>query len=437
MSIRSINMRPERCERILVVAPGSALGSWERELQLEGETDYVFITGTAPEKADLIRQGHRWNLLHKEGWFARTKRKTVGLPVLIGTEWDVIIMDESASCIRYADTKITKFFLKNFKDVRHRYVMAGRLDPQNDCMGYWTQIAFALGGKWMNCDSFWKFRVRYFNQIAFKWVPLPKTRERIRDALAEVAVVCSRKDVGMDVPKTFTERWIEMPEHIRKVYKRAEEDFILEFPGDKKTWTQWAIVKYQWLRQMSSGFIQGDHAWHAKVQELVDLVTGELSGEKVVVVCSFNQEVYAIMSRLCTEGIPSIQLTGNLDAALRRQEIERFKTSDSQVLVCQVKCIDTGLDLGVSDTMIFYSLPFGVLTWIQSQERCLGDLTKAGVSVIALLTKDSVDEDVWSSLQRADNKGREFLSSVQERFKARVHAPERRSGKESGVGVSR
>ena len=61
-------LRPSSGLRLLIIAPNSALGSWERELADEGETDIVFLQGTRAERLELLGAGARWNLINKEGW---------------------------------------------------------------------------------------------------------------------------------------------------------------------------------------------------------------------------------------------------------------------------------------------------------------------------------------------------------------------------------
>jgi hypothetical protein len=68
---RLLMYQPRRCSsRFLIVAPNSALGSWERELLCEGEDDVVFLQGTRAERLELLGSGARWNLINREGWRA-------------------------------------------------------------------------------------------------------------------------------------------------------------------------------------------------------------------------------------------------------------------------------------------------------------------------------------------------------------------------------
>jgi hypothetical protein len=54
--------------RVLVLAPNSALDSWQDELDAEGETDVCRPTGTRARRRAAMRAGARWTLLNKEAW---------------------------------------------------------------------------------------------------------------------------------------------------------------------------------------------------------------------------------------------------------------------------------------------------------------------------------------------------------------------------------
>ena len=85
-----------------------------------------------------------------------------------------------------------------------------------------------------------------------------------------------------------------------------------------------------------------------------------------------------------------------------------------------MKVVETGEDLGFADTLIYYSLPLSVLTWVQSQDRILGNLEKRGVLIATLITRGTVDEDVHAVLRGNDRSEREFLRAVRERFLERT-----------------
>lgn len=401
-----VRSMPEDARRILVFAPTSALGSWCRELELEGE-EYVLVTGTGDRRRKLLDSGSRWVLVNKE---CHRSVPELGL----AWSWDAVVLDESASAIRYPQTQITRWFLGNFRDVGKRYVLAGRPDPQNTLLAYWPQMAWACGGSFMGCGSYWRFRGRYFVQAGYSWVPRRGAREKIQNAVAERAYVLRRKDARMDVPKVFEERFVELSRDAAARYRKAEERFVLDLADGSQKMTQWRVVQYSWLRQLAGGFVEGELVCARKMEELEGLINGELAGEQVVVWFAHNRELREAHRRLART---ATWVDGSVAQDERIRRFGSFRSGDVRVLLLQVRIGDTGADLGAADTEIYYSLPGGVLSWSQSQDRILGDLTKKGVLVLSLLSSGTVDELHYKTLQSRDLKGVQFMDAVFEELR--------------------
>jgi SNF2 family DNA or RNA helicase len=410
--IRAANREKPVPKRILVIAPNSALRGWITELIMEGEPGPALLKGSRKRRLKLFHEGRKWCLINKEGYRS--------LPEIGRFPWDWIILDESASCIRYPKTQITRWFLANFQKAKKRVVMAGRPDPQNRLLDYYPQMAWASGNGWMGCKSYWQFRVKYFIQAGYDWVPKSKVRKKILDQVSHDSFVLQREHANLDVPKIWEPRFVEFTQETKRVYKRAEKEWILEH-GKGETWTKYAIVAYQWLRQLAGGFIDGNLVWDGKLKELNDLVEGELSGQQVVIWCAYNREIEMIAHRL---GDEATWIHGALSLKERHKRFELFASGEYRVLICQVRIAETGEDLSAADVAIYYSLPFGVLSFTQSQDRILGDLTKKGVLLVSLQTEGTVDEDVWKALSRKDERGAKFLDLVRQEM---VRRHEKRS----------
>jgi SNF2 family DNA or RNA helicase len=425
--IRAIKLF-ENARNILVVAPNSALRGWQRELSLDHEEDVVLLQGNKSKRRELFYEGHKWALINKEGYIA--------LPEIGTFPWSVVVLDESASAIRYPKTKITTFFLKNFKRAQRRIVMAGRPDPQNRLLDYWPQMAFAHGGQWMGCTNYYQFRNRFFFNTGYEHIPKAGARKRVLKEVSRDAFVLRREHVNLEVPKVFEERSVLLPAHLRKVYERAENEFCLETPtGDK--FTKWSLVKYGWLRQLAGGFVDGKLTFDGKIRELIQLLFGELAGEKVVVWFAFNQELHAVRRAL---GGTALWVDGSLPIEERKNVFRCFSDGVAKVLLCQIKAAETGEDLSAADTAIYYSAPFGVLSWSQTQDRILGDLQKRGVLIISMIAEDTVDGDILRVLQSKDTRGSRFLDMVhEEMLRRRTHGDQtiayHRSRKLHRVGV--
>jgi len=377
--------------RVLIAAPNSALGSWERELQTEGfGRDLQFLQGTRDQRLELLRHPKQWNLVNKEAHLS--------IPELADVKWDAVVIDESTS-ISKPKPKITKFHLKKFRHVPHRWVLTGTPNPQSD-LDYWCQLAF-LDGEAFGCDSYWRFRAKYFEcpPWGYDWQPKVGAATMIKQEVAKRAFVLTRKECGLDVPKVYERRTLELPKTLRKAYNGVEEDMILDYRGAEVKRTTYAPVKMHWLRQLCGGYVDGELKWKGKLIELASLLDGELARDQVVVWFSYNAELHDALQYLRKRKVDVKWATGDTPPEGRRRLEAEFLDGGFRVFLLQVAIGDFGLDLSAADTAIYYSPPYGPLRRSQSEERILAVYKDGPLLIIDLVVEDSVDTAMLDSLQ--------------------------------------
>jgi hypothetical protein len=375
---------PERGFRGIVFAPSSALDSWQDELDTEGWS-YENICPLPKLKRieALNRFDSEWILANKEAW------KSVGCQ-LAEKRWDVVVADES-HFLKNPRAKVTKFFLKSFGMVPHRWVLTGTPEPE-DAQDWFCPMTFCFGS-FMGQDKFWNWRQKYFKPYVFNWVPKKGTREKITKEVADLAIVMRRKEVGKDVKRVSETRWVELPPKIRKAYKTMEDNFILEVDGKEVSRTEWVGAQYQALRQICSGIME-EVEHKAKFNELVELATGELSGEPIVVWCVYRNEVQKAYEVLKSAGLRVGVIHGNIKPEDRTQVRKQFQEKKKlDAIVVQYQTAETGMNLSRSDTNIYLSEPPGFVAWNQTRDRILDTEQKTPLLDVNIVVRDSVDED--------------------------------------------
>ncbi len=388
--------------RILIVAPNSALGSWEDELVLEEEFDFVYLQGTAKERLVLLKEGHKWNLINKEGFIALPEvAYTYDQSTQDWVDWDVVVADESLF-IMNPKAKVTKFFLKNFRGAAHRWVLCGLPNPQSD-LQLWCQLAF-LDGKAFRSNSYWSFRARFFEQFFYEWEPKVNTATMIKNTLAKRVSILSRADVNLDVEKVYERRMVELPARLVKAYEDLENNFILDYRNFSKD-TKYAPVKLQWMRQLCNGFLEKQMVWDGKIQMLLELLTTELANDQVIIWFSFRHEIDAVYQFLRGVNIAVRWVDGRIEPRQRRKMVADFSQGKFRVFLLQIAIAVTGMNLSAADTSIYFGPPFGVNLRSQSEDRILDVMKTGPLLIIDLLVKDTVDTALLTSLQhRAANQ---------------------------------
>ncbi len=403
-TIRRIRLLQPR--RVLIMAPTCALGGWESELALEGETDVVYLTGPRKRRLKTLRAGHRWNLINKEGWRALPEvgnRARIGPrahePVPTGERitWDAVVLDESPF-LKSPRSQVTRFVLKYLRScATRRYILTGLPAPEGP-EDYWTQFAF-LDGRAFGHRTFWGWRAAAFrpNELGYGWSLCREEERCVRAAVQARAFVCSRQDACMPEKHIRQVRRLDMPTELRKTYRRAEREFILEYRAVRAR-TIYAVAKWQWLRQMCDGIVDGRLVWPGKVYELRALLRGELRREQVVVWFAYNHSVRAAWN--ACGGLPggAARMTGATALEERRAIAARFARGEIRVLLLQQRIAAFGVDLSAADTAIYYSRHADLQTNAQCRDRIVHPSKANNLLHIDFAVRDSVDEDVADAL---------------------------------------
>jgi len=451
MRLRKTSICIRRCQlygrggKFLVIAPGSALGSWTDELRLEGvaDRDVVIISGTKAQRKKLLRGPGVWYLIHTEG------HRSVPEISRPGWRWTGVIIDESTS-IRNPRAQVTEFCLQNFRDVEHRWILTGTPNPESD-MEFFCQMAF-LDGQFLGFRNWYQMQHNmYHPHWSGERRPNADTSRRIAQAVRKRAFVLSRATAGFPDRKVVDLRWLELPDALRTTYARAEKGFVLEWEGRQTASTIWATGVYLWLRRLCGGFLveqepamtnpagddpcldgeEGDtilvthlrQIWAGKVDELVRLLTTELARKQVVVWFCFNAELSAAEQSLKSAKVKCASLTGQIPREAREQLRQRFMAGDIRVLLVQEKVAALGMNLSCADTAIYFSEPPGLLSSKQTEDRIL-QLDKVNpLLLIYLLVKNSVDQDIHEALRMKAIRSRQGLGQeLLRRLLRRNHA---------------
>ena len=376
--------------RILVVAPNSALGSWEKELPQEMQPCILRPQGSSKARLQIIKGACA--TAHTNVWILLNKESHLGLPQIARMPWDAVVLDES-NFISNPTSKASKFYCNNFRDPRiHRFSLTGMPRPESD-LQYFQQLKW-LDGSAFGYDNFYKWRAKECEKdLSGNW--------KVRDVPAMLHTVgtrtyiLSRKDAGIHIPSVREVRELVLPPAMRRMYDLCESDFVL--PGKE---TIWATTKYTWLRRITGGVIDGEVKWDGKLQELVSLLMGELRGVSVVVVFFYNDELQAAKAALIEAGMAALILTlrGDVPTTTRERIREAWENTPGGVLLVQQAVISSGMNLSQSDTMIFYSENPSCLGTFQAQDRIVDTAKRQALLYVYLVVKNSVDSDLRETL---------------------------------------
>lgn len=379
----------KQCQRVLIVAPYSALSGWQRECILEGSEpeDIVELFGTKKQRLDCLQKAGKFFLINKEGHRV--------LPEIASHTWDAIILDES-TFVKNPKAKVTKFYINHFRNVKHRLILTGTPAPESP-LDYYCQMRF-LHHDILMFESYWDFRFKCFtvDNTGHQWTLKEDAHEWLSQRLAHHCYFLTRKKAGIKGKKIYEQRMVMLDRQSKKLYQNLESNFEIL---DKET--KYAPVKFCWLRQLCGGFVDNNFVNNAKVQELESLIYGELKDQPLLVFCQFVHEVIYLHQHF-SELKTSI-IYGGVSVDERTKRIADFQSAKIDILFIQPETVKYGVDLSRSDTVIYYSSPLGFETRSQSEDRAV-NVKKSSVLIIDIVTIDTIEEEMQLSMIRKETK---------------------------------
>ncbi len=414
---------------VVVVAPITVLETWERELQMEGET-FVRAYGVSKRtrEAAINEVYHsptrKWLLINYDSvrcMGARTVRLIKGkrrsyraVPEFATRKWGACIVDESTK-IRRNRSQTTQVFIKGWRNCRHRAILTGHITPESE-RDVFCQMLF-LHGQFMGYTDWFKWLHGNFFKVQGSWYPKRGVLNAIKKEVHRLCFVKTRADAGMPDGMVYAVRYIPMTAKQKKLYTTAIKEFVAPLLSGEERETDSRLAVRSWLSKLAGGFDADNTLVSSqKADELIDLVTGELSGEKFVVWFRYRHELRYVQQRLEKCGITNVSVHGGVPAKERRRAIRRFREGSERALLATVHCAQFGMDASIADTEIYYSNDVGGEPRTQSQDRIVHPKKLRTLLCIDLITQGTHDEDTLTLVKKKDLNGKQFMTALEQKI---------------------
>lgn len=399
-------LRSGSIEEALVVAPKSALGAWERDIELFDDLDRDILRGGIT----LINYDKIWRGGDKSPYWKK---------------YGAIILDEAHN-IKNRSSQRSKFLLKLACMSDYRYLLTGTpigngqleniyslycfLDPYLERGRVCSRI---FGG------SYQKFQDRY---CILNMYHKPSSYIHVKE-LQEIINAHSyrvKKVECLDLPEKLPDEVIKVDLLEKKLYKKlATESAILEY----EILAENPLSRLVKLRQLSSGYLTYKEG---REDKLLDLKTEKLSvlqeilegypeDKKVVIFAEFKYSIAKISELLRKLKIRFVVLDGDQ----KDKTIWRKFQSDKRirVIVCQYQTANAGIDLFASDTIIYYEMTLRSNILEQSRDRIHRTGQKSKCSYIFLLTKGTVEEHIYKTLSGYSDFSEKLFTQYMEGYR--------------------
>lgn len=382
----------DQADRALIVAPKSALGAWERDMEKFSPEAQLFFD-------------HRVELVNYDKvWRDDTYDK----------QYDVIVLDE-AHCIKNRTSKRSAFLLKLATRAKYRYILTGTPISNGQLENIWSLYCFlnpylmrgrvysnifkdymTQVGKGTYTGSYAEFSQRYciLNQYH-----KPSSYINVKELQTLISRYCYRvkKSDCLDLPDKLPDEIVYVEQAEKALYKKlSTESALLEY----EILADNPLSRLVKLRQLVSGHMKTkDDTLLFKCEKLTylcELLEGYADDKKIVIFAEFKTSIEQI-GRLCRKiGMSYVTLDGDQkDKTIWRQ----FQSDPTlRVIICQYQTASAGIDLYASDTIIYYEPTLRSQLLEQSRDRIHRSGQTHKCSYIHLLTKGTVEVSIYRAL---------------------------------------
>lgn len=410
-------LKANKINNYLVVSPKSALGAWDRDIEMFSDEDQ--------------------KLLNECG--VRINYDRISLKNFDEQQFDLIALDES-HCIKNRTRNRSKSALKLALKAKYRYIMTGTPISNGQLENIYAQYTFLdpyiengriysnifhkhfesllsdkikeqaeLKEKYKNSRYVNKFKVyiprgsyydftdrfcilnKYYQPSAYMNVP------ELQDIINKYSYRIKKCEC-LDLPEKLPDVIIDVDLKEKKLYKTLAKESALE---EYDLLAENPLVKLLRLRQLSSGFIQDEYGnllefKTDKSKVLQELLESMSDDTKVVIFAEFKHSIRQIENLLKKLKYTFVTLDGDQkDKNIWR----KFQKDDKiKVIVCQYETAYQSIDLFASDTMIFYEPTLRSQVLEQARDRIHRSGQTSKCSYYHLITKGTVESQIYKTL---------------------------------------
>ena len=306
---------------------------------------------------------------------------------------DFTLMLDESSLIQNEKSNRSKFILK-MKPTN--VILLSGTPTGGKYEQLWSQLKL-LGwniSKRLYWDEFIKFVKIDVGGFPIKKVTGYKNVDRLKDKLRTHGAIFMKSDEVFQLPKQI-ENIIKVDN--TKEYKKFNKDRLIKI-DDTELVGDTSLTKMLYLRQLSSQYNSN------KTAALKDLL--ESTNDRVIVFYNFDKEL-EIIQEICNKLEKPISMING-----HEKNLKNFTECNDCVLLGQYQAAAMGLNLQLSNKIIYFSLPLQSELFMQSKKRIHRIGQDKTCFYWYLITKNSIEEQIFKILkQRRDYTNKLFEES--------------------------
>lgn len=354
------------------------------------------------------------------------------MDVIMPLNWDMVVADESHRMKNHS-SKQSKAMHQVSQEVDYRIALTGTPMEDNE-IDLWAQFRFVddslLGDNW------WRFSKTWCRPAGFGGYDIklkPKAKKKLLKIAGDNSFQIKKKD-ALDLPPTTDQAlYFSLTGKIKEAYDKMEENFYYKF-GEAKSISEMQATTLIRLQQLTGGFLAADRDKLIRLEQdklftLLDYLQDIPKKKKIVIFARFTAEIDVLEEALLKQG----RTVGVLKGRSKNPNIwmEFQDKKDPAVIIVQSRS-GIGIDLFASDLAFFYSHTFSFIDYDQMRKRLDRNGQKSKVTFIHVMAKDTVDVDVYDSLNIKGKNANDVLAIMQQRRRRSRMAKKSKTVKKAG-----
>lgn len=217
-----------------------------------------------------------------------------------------------------------------------------------------------------------------------------------------------KKEDVLDLPdKVYKTEYVEMDSEQSRLYSNMQKQILSDI--DRSMFAVDPLGQMIRLRQITNftKLVSTTVDKSAKFDRLAEIL--EEADGKVLIFSNWTKTTDILVERL-GEYNPAV-LTGKV--VDREGQINKFTNDDScRIMVATIGAASVGLTLTVSNTVVFFDLPWNSATFDQAADRVHRISQKNKVSIISLVCRNTIDEFVDKTIKRKRMMGDSIVDKM-------------------------
>ena len=312
-------------DTMLVVAPIKPMyDTWPDETQKWEEFSHLTVSVVhGPGKEDALYDYTDITIINPEGLKWLFNRPEGCIP-----KWDVLCIDESTK-FKNASSQRFKLLKKQLPKFDRSWILTGTITP-NGLMDLFSQVYIMDQG--LSLGKFvTKFKQKYFYQSGYggyTFTPKEHAVEDVSKAINHMVLKLDAED-WLDMPELINvNRYIKLPDHVMRKYKKVETEFILQLSTGTIMAANAAAAGTK-CRQIANGACYDlENQWlhmHDKKLEALEEIQEETNGLPLFILYEYRHDKERLLTHLgdnavCITGMKGKSLSNTI-AKFNRGEI--------------------------------------------------------------------------------------------------------------------